>query len=116
MSPRVRANNTHAAIPFLLKGLVEGANRRALTAAWTRKGTGWLYRYYMHTRENKEFAGVSGLPRLPTIELEGNVIDQVRHILRAPDLKSRVANAMDALDPTIDEAQVCVAMLQIDKI
>lgn len=70
----------------------------------------------MHTRENKEYAGASGLPRLPAIELEGNVIDQVRQILRAPDLKTRVAKAMPALDPTIDEAQVCVAMLQIDKI
>ena len=40
----------------------------------------------------------------------------VRQILRAPDLKTRVAKAMNALDPTIDEAQVCVAMLKIDKI
>ncbi len=116
VSPRVRANNTRAAIPFLLKGIVQGADGRALTVAWTRKGTGRVYRYYMHTRENKEYAGASGLPRLPAIELEGNVVDQVRQILRAPDLKTRVAKAMHALDPSIDEAQVCVAMLQIDKI
>lgn len=116
VSPRVRANNTRAAIPFLLKGLVEGADGRKLTPAWTRKGAGRLYRYYIHTRENKEYAGASGLPRLPAIELEGNVMDQVRQILRAPDLKTRVAKAMNALDPTIDEAQVCVAMLKIDQI
>ena len=93
-----------------------GADGRKLTSAWTRKGSGRLYRYYMHTRENKEYAGASGLPRLPAIELEGNVIDQVRQILRAPDLKTRVVKAMHSLDPSIDEALVCVAMVQIDKI
>lgn len=116
VSPRVRANNTRAVISFLLKDLVEGADGRALTVAWTHKGTGRLYRYYMHTRENKEFARASGLPRLPAIELEGKVVDQVWQILRAPDLKTRVAKAMHALDLTIHEAQVCVAMLQIDKV
>jgi hypothetical protein len=59
----------------LLKGLVEGADGRRLTPAWTRKGAGQLYRYYIHTRENKEYAGASGPPRLPAIELEGNVME-----------------------------------------
>ncbi len=116
INPRTRGNNTRAKIPFLLKGLVEGLDGRALTAAWTRKGAGKLYRYYVHTRENKEHAGASGLPRLPALELEASVIEQMRLVLRAPDLKTRVARLMTRTDKSIDEAQVCLAMLQIDKI
>ena len=116
VSPRTRGNNTRAAIPFLLKGIVEGADGRALTVAWTRKGAGKLYRYYIHTRENKEHAGASGLPRLPAIELEANVVQQLRLILRAPDLKTRVAQLLTATDNQADEAKVCIAMLQIEKV
>ena len=116
VSPRTRGNNTRATIPFLLKGIVQGADGRALTVAWSRKGTGKLYRYYIHTRENKEHAGASGLPRLPAIELEANVVAQMRRILRAPDLKTRVAALITARDQEVDEGKVCIAMLQIDKI
>lgn len=116
ISPRMRGNYTRATVPFLLKGIVEGADGRALTAAWTRKGAGKLYRYYIHTRENKEHAGASGLPRFPAIELEANVVAQLRRILCAPDLKTRVAQFMTARDSQVDEAKVCIAMLQIDKI
>lgn len=116
ISPRMRGNYTRATVPFLLKGIVEGADGRALTAAWTRKGAGKLYRYYIHTRENKEHAGASGLPRFPAIELEANVVAQLRRILCAPDLKTRVAQFMIARDSQVDEAKVCIAMLQIDKI
>lgn len=116
VSPRTRGNNTRATIPFLLKGIIEGADGRALTVAWTRKGAGKLYRYYIHTRENKEHAGASGLPRLPAIELEANVVQQLRRILRAPDLKTRVAQLLTATDNQADEAKVCIAMLQIEKV
>lgn len=116
ISPRTRANYTRATIPFLLKGIVVGADGRALTASWTRKGAGKLYRYYIHARENKEHAGASGLPRLPAIELEANVVAQLRRILCAPDLKTQVAQIMTAKDSQIDEAKVCIAMLQIEKI
>jgi DNA invertase Pin-like site-specific DNA recombinase len=116
ISPRMRGNYTRATVPFLLKGIVEGADGRALTAAWTRKGAGKLYRYYIHTRENKEHAGASGLPRFPAIELEANVVAQLRRILCAPDLKTGVAQFMTARNSQVDEAKVCIAMLQIDKI
>ena len=39
-----------------------------------------------------------------------------RLVLRAPDLKTRVAKMMTQMDTEIDEAKVCIAMLQIDKI
>jgi DNA invertase Pin-like site-specific DNA recombinase len=116
VSPRTRANHARAAIPFLLKGIIEGEDGRPLTAAWTRKGAGRLYRYYVHSRDNREFAGASGLPRLPAIDVEAHVVEQMRGVLRAPDLKTRVAQVMRQRDAQVDEAKVCVAMLQVDKI
>ncbi len=116
MNPRVRASNTRAKVSFLLKGLVVGLDGRSLTPAWTRKPNGRMYRYYMHTRENKECAGASGLPRLPATELEATVVEQMRRVWRTPEMKSRVSEHDTQLDTTINEAQVWVAMLQIDKI
>ena len=116
VNPRIRANNSRAKIPFLLRGLVEGLDGRALTAAYTRKPNGCLYRYYVHTRENKEHAGASGLPRLPATELESTVVEQMRRVWRTPEMLSRVTDHAKRLDPDIDEAQVHVALLQIDKI
>jgi hypothetical protein len=40
----------------------------------------------------------------------------MRLILRAPDLKTRVAKMMMAMETQVDEAKVCIAMLQIDKV
>lgn len=116
VNPRVRANTTRAQTPFLLKGLVEGHDGRALTPAWTRKSNGRLYRYYVHTRESKEYAGASGLPRLPATELESTVVEQMRRIWRTPEMICRVSDHAKRLDPEINEAHVWVAMLQIDKI
>lgn len=58
-------NDTRARVPFLLKGLLQSSDGRALTPWFTRKKNGRLYRYYLPVRENKEHAGASGLPRLP---------------------------------------------------
>jgi hypothetical protein len=48
--------------------------------------------------------------------LEANVVQQIRRILRAPDLKTRVAQLMSAAGNKGDEARVCIALLQIDKV
>jgi site-specific DNA recombinase len=115
-SPRVRANDTRARVPFLLKGLVEGSDGHALTPWFTRKKNGRLYRYYLPVRENKEHAGASGLPRLPAGELEAAVIEQLRRVLRAPAMITGVTERAVRLDPSLDEAQVTVAMTQLEEI
>ncbi|OQZ07349.1 MAG: recombinase [Planctomycetes bacterium UTPLA1] len=115
-NPRVRGNNTRARVPFLLKGILEGSDGRALTPWFTRKKNGRIYRYYLPVRENKEHAGASGLPRLPAAELEAAVLEQMRRILRAPDMVAGVAERAARLDPSLDEAQVTVAMTRMDAI
>jgi len=114
---RSRANATRATTPFLLKGIVFGHDGRALTP-WhsTKKTTGKRYRYYLPMRDIKEHAGASGLPRMPAAELESAVLDQLRNILRAPNLLRDLVPQAIKLDPTLDEAKVTVAMTRLDVI
>ncbi|MEP7182338.1 MAG: recombinase family protein [Betaproteobacteria bacterium] len=113
---RRRGNVTRARVPFLLKGLLIDGDGRALQPWQTRKKTGRLYRYYISTRELKEHAGASGLPRLPAEELESLVIRQLREILRTPSLCAEITRQATTLDPSLDEAQVSVALLQFDRV
>ena len=114
---RSRANATRATTPFLLKGIVFGHDGRALTP-WhsTKKTTGKRYRYYLPMRDLKEHAGASGLPRMPAAELESAVLDQLRNIMRAPNLLNDLVPQAKKLDPTLDEAKVTVAMRRLDLI
>jgi site-specific DNA recombinase len=111
-----RGNATRAKIPFLLKGIVFGNDGRALSPWHTTKKSGRRYRYYIPQRDAKECAGASGLPRLPAAELESAVLDQLRGVLRAPNLLDGVVAKAIALDPTLDEAKVTVAMTRMDAI
>ena len=114
---RVRANNTRAQTPFLLKGLVFGIDGRAL-APWhtTKRKTGRVYRYYVSQRDLKEHAGASGLPRLPAAELESAVLGQIRGLLRSPGLIADIVPKAIALDPSLDEAKVTIGLTRLDGI
>lgn len=70
----------------------------------------------MPQRDAKEHAGASGLPRLPAAELESAVLDQLRAILRAPNLLGDMLPQAIKLDPTLDEAWITVAMTRLDAI
>ncbi len=112
----VRGNNTRATVPYLLKGIVFGNDGRAMSPWHTTKKNGRRYRYYVSQRDQKEHAGASGLPRLPAAELESAVLEQLRAILRSPDLLADVLPRAIKLDPTLDEAKVTVAMTRIDAV
>ena len=87
-----------------------------ITPWFTRKKNGRLYRYYLPVRENKEHAGASGLPRLPAGELEAAVLEQMRRVLRSPAMVAGVTEHATRLDPSLDEAQVTVAMTRLEAI
>lgn len=61
-------------------------------------------------------AGASGLPRLPAAELESAVLDQLRLVLRSPNLLGEILPRAIELDPTLDEAKITVAMTRLDAI
>ena len=113
---RVRGNATRATVPYLLKGIVFGSDWRALSPWHTTKKNGRRYRYYIPQRDAKEHAGASGLPRLPAAELESAVLDQLRAILRAPNLLGDVLQRAIEIDVDLDEAKVTVAMTRLDAI
>lgn len=100
----------------MLKGLVFGSDGRAMSPHHVTKPNGRRYRYYVPQRDVKEHAGASGLPRLPAAELESAVLDQLRAILRSPEMLADVLPRARALDPTLDEAKVAVAMTRLDAI
>ncbi len=93
-----------------------GNDGRALSPWHTTKKNGRRYRYYVPQRDAKEHAGASGLPRLPAAELESAVLDQLRAILRAPNLLGEMLPQAIKLDPTLDEAKITVAMTRLDAI
>lgn len=113
---RVRGNDTRSTVPYLLKGIVFGNDGRALSPWHTTKKSGRCYRYYIPQRDAKEFAGASGLPRLPAAELESAVLDQLRAILQSPAVLGDMLPCAIKLDPALDEAKITVAMTRLDAI
>ncbi len=117
-SPRRRASNTRAQTPALLKGLIFGPDGAAFSPTHTRKG-GKLYRYYVSQSVLKRGADACPIGRVPAAEVETAVIDQLRGLLRAPEIiigtwraarpeidglaEAEVREALDELDPIWDE-------------
>ena len=84
-SPRSRAANTRAQTPAMLKGIIFGADGRAMTPTHARKG-GRLYRYYVAAGLLKGDVPPGVVRRLPAAEIEAAVVDQLRGLLRAPEI------------------------------
>ncbi|EDP62655.1 resolvase [alpha proteobacterium BAL199] len=117
-SPRVRAGRTRAATPALLKGLIFGPTGCAMTPTHTRRGDK-LYRYYVSQSVMKRGADACPVGRVPAAEIEGAVVDQLRGLLRAPEVivgtwrsarpeidglsEAEVREALEGLDPLWDE-------------
>jgi DNA invertase Pin-like site-specific DNA recombinase len=112
-SPRKRAANTRAQTPALLKGLIFEPTGRAMTPAHTRKG-GKLYRYYVSTDVLKRDAEASTVRRVPAAEIESAVVDQLRSLLRSPEIiVATWRTARQSMDG-IDEAEVREALHRLD--
>jgi DNA invertase Pin-like site-specific DNA recombinase len=112
-SPRKRAAHTRAQTPALLKGLIFGPTGRAMTPAHTRKG-GKLYRYYVSTDVLKRDAEECTVRRVPAAEIENAVVDQLRGLLRAPEIIVRTWRAARQSIADIKEADVREALQRLD--
>ncbi|MDO9053382.1 MAG: recombinase family protein [Gallionella sp.] len=112
---RIRAKTTRVTkVPFLLKGIVFGSDGYALSPWHSTNRRGRSYRYYIPQRDTKEYAGASGLPRLPAAQLEGAVLDQLRGIMRNPAMIGEIVPQVNNFDANIDEAQITVIMTRLD--
>jgi site-specific DNA recombinase len=112
-SPRKRAANTRAQTPSVLKGLIFGPTGRAMTPAHTRKG-GKLYRYYVSTDVLKRDAEAYTVRRVPAAEIESAVVDQLRGLLRSPEIIIATWRATRQSMDGIDEAEVREALQRLD--
>ena len=88
-------------VDFLLKGIVFGNDGRALSPFHSTKKGGRCYRYYIPQRDVKEYAGASGLPRMPAAELESAVLEQLRGFLRSPELLAMLESGQVSSLPEI---------------
>ncbi len=112
-SPRTRANRTRAQTPALLKGLIFGADGRAMTPAHTKKKDR-LYRYYVAASLMKGESPVGVVRRVPAAEIEGAVVDQIRGLLRAPEVIVGTWRAARDQDDGLTEADVREALQSLD--
>ena len=112
-SPRKRAAHTRAQTPALLKGLIFGPTGRAMTPAHTRKGTK-LYRYYVSADVLKHDAEACSVRRVPAAEIECAVVDQLRGLLRAPEIIVRTWRAARGSTGNLKDADVRAALERLD--
>jgi DNA invertase Pin-like site-specific DNA recombinase len=84
-NPRKRAAATRAQTPALLKGIIFGPTGVAMSPTHTRKN-GRLYRYYLSQTVLKQGSDDCPVARVPAAEIEKIVIDQVRILLRSPEI------------------------------
>ncbi|MBL6600219.1 MAG: recombinase family protein, partial [Alphaproteobacteria bacterium] len=114
-SPRVRSNHTRAQTPALLKGLIFGADGRAMTPVHTRKGDR-LYRYYVAAKLLKAETADGVIRRVAAAEIEAAVIDQVRGLLCAPEVVVATWRAGRETDGGLTEAEVREALRDLDQL
>ncbi len=112
-SPRLRAARTRAQTPALLKGLIFGPTGRAMTPTHTRKG-GRLYRYYVSTDVLKRDPNACSVRRVPAAEIESAVIEQVRSVLRSPEIIVRTFRAARETIDGLTESDVRIALQRLD--
>ncbi len=115
ISPRVRANQNRAQTPALLKGLIFGVDGRALSPTHARK-SGRLYRYYVAQRVLKgDAAGDDSIVRrVSAAEIEAAVVDQVRALLRQPEIVVGTWRAARREAPDVTEGEVQDALHRLD--
>jgi DNA invertase Pin-like site-specific DNA recombinase len=105
-SPRKRAAVTRAQTPALLKGLIFRSDGVAMTPSHTRK-RGRLYRYYIATDIIRSGSnGTNPIQRLPAAEIEAAVVDQIKLLVRSPEIVVATWRAAKSNIKSLTEQQV----------
>ena len=115
VSPRARAAQNRQHAPALLKGLIFGVDGRALSPTHCVKN-GRLYRYYVAQRVLKgDAAGDDSIVRrVSAAEIEAAVVDQVRALLRQPEIVVGTWLAARRNAPDLTEREVRDALHRLD--
>jgi len=113
ISPRARTCRTRAQTPALLKGLIFAPGGRAMTPTHTRK-KGRLYRYYVTQTVIKEGPDTCPVGRVPAAQVENAVIDQLRSLLRTPEVVARTWKSVRAEGEEMTEREIATTLGQLD--
>ena len=114
ISPRKRAGNARTQTPAPLKGLLFGPDGAAMSPTHTRKG-GRLYRYYISQTAMKRGGRVDCPVRLvPAAEIEGIVLEQVRSLIRTPEVIVQTWRAARKLAKELTESEVRSALTEFE--
>ncbi len=107
---RVRAAATRNSAPALLKGLIFTETGRAMTPAYTKKGSR-LYRYYVSTDAIRGRTSAAEAPsRLPADAVETAVVREIRRLVRAPGIVAQAVAATRREAPAVEERDVVAAL------
>jgi site-specific DNA recombinase len=112
VSPRKRAAHSRARTPALLKGFIFGPTGAAMTPSHTRRN-GKLYRYYVAMDVLKRGAEPGPVSRIPAGDVERIVVDQLRSILRAPEIVLRTWRKARQKIDNLTETEVREAIEQL---
>jgi len=112
-SPRKRAAQNRAQVPALLRGLIYGPTGSAMTPSHTRR-RGKAYRYYVSLGVLKVGPEACPVRRVPAAEIEAAVIDQIRALLRTPEIVVRTWRAARKEIVGLTELEVRDSLEQFD--
>jgi DNA invertase Pin-like site-specific DNA recombinase len=114
-SPRARANRTRSQTPALLQGLIFGADGRAMSPTHTRR-RGRLYRYYVSQAVLKAIGAdhPALVRRVSAAEIEALVIDQVRILIRQPEVVIGTWQAARVEASDLTEMETLAALQELD--
>ena len=112
-SPRKRSNQNRRQTPALLRGLIFGPDGRALSPTHTRR-KGKIYRYYVAQAVLKGTDDGCVVRRVPAGEIETAVIDQVRALLRQPEVVMGTWRAAQGDVGDLTEAEARDALERLD--
>lgn len=105
--------HTRAKTPALLKGLIYGPDGAAFSPTHSKK-QGRLYRYYVSQTVLKHGAGSCPVSRVPAGEIEAAVIEQIRTVLRQPEIVAGTWKEAHVHDSSIKEADARAALQMLD--
>ena len=114
-SPRQRAANTRTQVPALLKGLIFTDRGIAMTPTFTKKGSRH-YRYYtsMDAIRNRACEGRDAFVRLNAGLVENAVVQQIRVLVRTPEVAAKVALVLQDCASVSNENDVVAALSDFD--
>jgi DNA invertase Pin-like site-specific DNA recombinase len=101
--PRTRARAAAAREVALLRGLIFGPDGWAMTPQHARK-KGRCYRYYVSTVTIKRGENDGPIRRVPAGPVDQAVIEQIRRLVRAPEIVARTIRSAELPAATVQEA------------